>query len=113
MVRGSCSLGGCQVPQKGRSSKSSRYIFLFSAFFDNENEGAMDIDRVTFTAKALHQRTDRIFTNSANVRFHLGLVRLKLADLRVLKAQSLSLSTFFFVLSFLAACNLDFTITTS
>lgn len=71
-------------------------IFFFSLpFFDNENEGAMDIDRVTFTAKALHQRTDRIFTNSANVRFHLGLVRLKLADLRVLKAQSLSLSTFF------------------
>lgn len=56
-------------------------IFFFSLpFFDNENEGAMDIDRVTFTAKALHQRTDRIFTSSANVRFHLGLVRLKLAD---------------------------------
>lgn len=57
----------------------------------------MDIDRVTFTAKALHQRTDRIFTSSANVRFHLGLVRLKLADLRILKARSL---LFFFCFIF-------------
>lgn len=84
-------------------------IFFFSLpFFDNENEGAMDIDRVTFTAKALHQRADQIFTSSANVRFHLGLVRLKLADF-----LRRNLSFFFFVLSFLAACNSDFTITTS
>lgn len=75
-------------------------IFFFSLpFFDNENEGAMDIDRVTFTAKALHQRADQIFTSSANVRFHLALVRLKLADFL---RRNLSFFFLFYLFSLLA-----------